>query len=322
MLSYAGRIQLIKSVLFGVQVYWSQIFILPQKILKLIQSACRVFLWTGKSVTSKRALVAWEKITLPKAAGGLGVVDLNLWNKAAICKMYWKLYEKKDAAWIKWIHGYYIKDKDLRTMAIPQQCCWMIRKILEMRKYVRMEAMEGVQKVSISLLYKELMGEKQIVGWSKLITHNAAPAKYIFMSWLLMQNGLATCAYLQKIGVIVDKECCLCRQKDESVEHLFFECEFSGEVWERLTAWCRIDRGRKPWEEEKSHLMLQCRTKNGKQSMYRCVLSVAIYLVWKERNARRMKGKSTQVSEIIEQGKVVMAICGQNNSKIGRLLRR
>lgn len=57
-LSYAGRVQLIKSVLFGIQMYWSQLFVLPQKILKLVQTACRTFLWTGKSEASRRALVA------------------------------------------------------------------------------------------------------------------------------------------------------------------------------------------------------------------------------------------------------------------------
>lgn len=31
LLSYAGRLQLIKSVLFGVQIYWSKVFILPQR---------------------------------------------------------------------------------------------------------------------------------------------------------------------------------------------------------------------------------------------------------------------------------------------------
>lgn len=48
LLSYAGRVQLIKSVLFGVQIYWSQVFLLPQKVIKLIQAACRVFYGQGK----------------------------------------------------------------------------------------------------------------------------------------------------------------------------------------------------------------------------------------------------------------------------------
>lgn len=64
-LSYAGRVQLIKDVLFGIQVYWSQIFVLPQKVLKMVQSACRIFLWIGRVETSKRALVAWDKAMPP-----------------------------------------------------------------------------------------------------------------------------------------------------------------------------------------------------------------------------------------------------------------
>lgn len=34
--SYARRVQLIKSVIFGIRVYWSQVFVLPQKVLKMV----------------------------------------------------------------------------------------------------------------------------------------------------------------------------------------------------------------------------------------------------------------------------------------------
>lgn len=37
MLSYGGRVQLIKSVLCSTQIYWSSIFILPHKVLKDIE---------------------------------------------------------------------------------------------------------------------------------------------------------------------------------------------------------------------------------------------------------------------------------------------
>lgn len=102
-LSYAGRVQLIKSVLFGIQTYWSQVFVLPQKVLKLVQQACRVFLWTGKAELSKRALVAWEKVELPYYAGGLNIVNVKWWNRAAICKLLWRLTQKKDRIWIQWL---------------------------------------------------------------------------------------------------------------------------------------------------------------------------------------------------------------------------
>lgn len=40
-LSYAGRLQLVKSVLFGMQLYWCQIFLMPKKVMKEIQKICR-----------------------------------------------------------------------------------------------------------------------------------------------------------------------------------------------------------------------------------------------------------------------------------------
>lgn len=43
-LSYAGKVQLIKRVLFSIQTFWSQVFVLPKKILKKIEALCRSFL--------------------------------------------------------------------------------------------------------------------------------------------------------------------------------------------------------------------------------------------------------------------------------------
>lgn len=36
-LSYSGRAQLVKSVLFAIQVFWAQILALPNKVIKVIQ---------------------------------------------------------------------------------------------------------------------------------------------------------------------------------------------------------------------------------------------------------------------------------------------
>lgn len=46
-LSYAAKVQLVNVVLNRFQLYWCQIFVLPEKVIKEIQSICRVFLWTG-----------------------------------------------------------------------------------------------------------------------------------------------------------------------------------------------------------------------------------------------------------------------------------
>jgi mannosylglycoprotein endo-beta-mannosidase len=46
-LTYAGRVQLIKNVLFSMQTYWSSLFILPKKVIKEVETILRSFLWSG-----------------------------------------------------------------------------------------------------------------------------------------------------------------------------------------------------------------------------------------------------------------------------------
>lgn len=100
-LSYAGRIQLIKSVLFSIQVFWSQVFMQPKKLIQLIESVCRRFLSTGGVEVTKKTLLAWDRLCWPKAAWGLNTLDIGIWNRATICKLLWNLCKKKDKMWIQ-----------------------------------------------------------------------------------------------------------------------------------------------------------------------------------------------------------------------------
>ncbi|KAL0284294.1 UNVERIFIED_CONTAM: hypothetical protein Sangu_2834200 [Sesamum angustifolium] len=74
-LSFAGRLELIRSVLQGVECFWLQVFPLPMAVIEKIHRLCRAFLWN-----SKRAPVAWEDIYHPKEEGGLGVRHIQSWN--------------------------------------------------------------------------------------------------------------------------------------------------------------------------------------------------------------------------------------------------
>lgn len=63
--------------------------------MQLIESLCRRFLWTGGTEISKKALIAWDRLCHPKSAGGLGLLDIYAWNRAAIYKHLWNVYGKK-----------------------------------------------------------------------------------------------------------------------------------------------------------------------------------------------------------------------------------
>jgi hypothetical protein len=49
-LSYAGRVQLINSILFSIQVYWASLFLLPGQVIKNVEQIMRSFLWSSSDM--------------------------------------------------------------------------------------------------------------------------------------------------------------------------------------------------------------------------------------------------------------------------------
>ena len=137
-LSYAGRIQLIISVLHSVQAYWSSIFILPKKVLKDIDDILRNFLWTGTNLRKSGAKVAWEEVCCPKNEGGLGIKSAVTWNKALMVRHLWDLARKKDSLWVKWCHSYMLRGRSMWGVDVQGDVSWTWRKLMKLREVVWM----------------------------------------------------------------------------------------------------------------------------------------------------------------------------------------
>ncbi|XP_019224302.1 PREDICTED: uncharacterized protein LOC109205989 [Nicotiana attenuata] len=188
-LLYAGRVQLVQSVLFGVQAFWAQIFILPAKVIKVVEGICRSYVWSGTNEITKKALMAWDKVCLPRAGGGLNIINLKLWNKAAIAKTSWDLAHKQDKLWIRWIHAYYVKNQLLKTLKVPQQACWMVRKVIESYSiFEEVQFSQNQKKSMIRQIYLHLLGNYRRMEWKTLVFQNAARPKAKFIMWLMIQE--------------------------------------------------------------------------------------------------------------------------------------
>ncbi|XP_074300468.1 uncharacterized protein LOC141631739 [Silene latifolia] len=59
-LSYAGRLVLVNAVLTSLHSYWATIFLIPNGVMKRIDSLCRTFLWEGKDSYSRAPNVHWD----------------------------------------------------------------------------------------------------------------------------------------------------------------------------------------------------------------------------------------------------------------------
>ncbi|XP_070005106.1 uncharacterized protein [Nicotiana sylvestris] len=293
-LSSSGRVQLIKNVLFEMQTYWGQVFLLPKKIIQLVNAACRSFLWTGNQISSKRALISWDSNCMPTSAGGLNAMDFTWWNKAAVYKLMWAIHTKKDALWIKWIHSIYIKKKDFQTMSTPNQACWLVRKVFDIREwYLNIDSFANMNKFcrkgqfNIQKMYTLSRPQFPKVRWKALILGTTIP-RHNFILWLALHHRLVTVDRLTAWGIQVDIRCILCNSgKDETMSHLFFDCQFSRNMWNILLNWMGERHQIGTWDEEV--LWLMKRTKNGRprNSILAFLYAAVIYHTWIERNMCR-----------------------------------
>ncbi|KNA11184.1 hypothetical protein SOVF_137540, partial [Spinacia oleracea] len=163
-LSFAGRSQLVNSVLLSICVYWAQIFIFPKSVIKKINSICRSFLWHGSFDDSRPGAIAWDTVCQPKSQGGLGFRNLLLWNQAAVGKQAWAIANKQDNLWVRWIHSVYVKEKAWDQFTAPTAASWVVKKNC-CSAHLQSTQWMHAPKYSIKGTYQLLRTQGETVKW-------------------------------------------------------------------------------------------------------------------------------------------------------------
>lgn len=83
--------------------------------------------------------------------------------------------------------------------------------------------------------WDQLRPRKNKVQWSKQVWFSQGIPRYSFITWLTVLNRLSTEDRMRNWGVI--QGCVLCGERDETRDHLFFDCPYSFTVKERFNAW-------------------------------------------------------------------------------------
>ncbi|XP_070009789.1 uncharacterized protein [Nicotiana sylvestris] len=92
-------------------------------------------------------------------------------------------------------------------------------------------------KCSIKSIYHRLRGRFDKVSWRRVICHNTGCPKWIFVLTMAAHGKLYTRDRLQRWGIQVDQDCVLCKQANETIQHLFFECPYANTLWSKLLVW-------------------------------------------------------------------------------------
>lgn len=133
-LSYAGRLQLIQSLIHSLVNFWCTAFILPIKVTRSVEQKCKSFLWKGDATGSRGgAKVNWSVVCLSRVKGGLGIKDLGVWNKACSLKLIWLLLRRAGSLWIAWLAAYVIKGRSFWDVHVPSFCSYAWWKLFKLR---------------------------------------------------------------------------------------------------------------------------------------------------------------------------------------------
>ncbi|KAF3778853.1 Transposon TX1 uncharacterized protein [Nymphaea thermarum] len=126
LLSYAGRLCLIRYVLFSLVGYWCSVFMLPKTIQHKLEATMANFLWGSLEARKGVHLVAWKTICRLVLEGGVGLKRLDDWNKACIGRIMLRLCQD-DAPWANFIKKKYLSFHSLWTLKRPKKESWLFK---------------------------------------------------------------------------------------------------------------------------------------------------------------------------------------------------
>ncbi|GJV62250.1 putative RNA-directed DNA polymerase, eukaryota, reverse transcriptase zinc-binding domain protein [Tanacetum coccineum] len=136
-LSLAGRLQLIRSVLSSMHIYWASVFILPSRIVHDLEQLMRGFLWCQGEMKKGKAKVAWDSVCMPKHEGGLGIRRIEDFNIALMATHIWSIFTHRESLWVKWVHTYKLKGRSFWDVPCRGDASWGWRKLLQIRSTIR-----------------------------------------------------------------------------------------------------------------------------------------------------------------------------------------
>lgn len=144
------------------------------------------------------------------------------------------------------------------------------------------------------------------VFWHSQIWFKGRVPKHAFISWLVAWNRLATRDRMRGWGINVPSECLLCSAADECMQHLFFDCNFSAEIWNYFCS--RLQMVPPVLFEDCLRWLKAPSTDPNNLLIIRLIFQAAIYSVWKERNSRLHTSISRPAVAIIQEVKQTLKL--------------
>ncbi|GKE66794.1 RNA-directed DNA polymerase, eukaryota, reverse transcriptase zinc-binding domain protein [Tanacetum coccineum] len=109
---------------------------------------------------------------------------------------------------------------------------------------------------------------------------------------MAIRGRLKTQDRLSKWLNIQDMSCLFCKQCKDSHSHLFFSCNFSRRLWERLESMAKFENMSNSWAQVISSIVSMPAKNTIWNVIQRLAFGASVYFIWQERNFRLFSGQS------------------------------
>ncbi|KAK9681908.1 hypothetical protein RND81_10G036000 [Saponaria officinalis] len=169
LLSYAGKIQLLNSIVFGLENYWCSTLFIPKGVIKLIQRFCRSFLWNVAEGHRGFYPKSWISCCAPYGEGGFNIKEILSWNKALICKWLWQVETRNESLWFQWLRNYPLKRCSIWDLQIKIHHAESFRSMPHIRDCLLQVGCASNGKFVIGHAYELFRAVYPGVPWSSVI---------------------------------------------------------------------------------------------------------------------------------------------------------
>lgn len=127
---------------------------------------------------------------------------------------------------------------------------------------------------------------KPKVCWGSLIWFSNCVPKHAFILWLAIKRRLTTQDQLLNWQTVGDVKCGFCELQPDSVDHLFFGCNFNTLILSHFQArgWCLINTSN--WDRCIRSAVKNWKGKSICAIVNKILFAAMIYVIWRERNLR------------------------------------
>ncbi|GKD03807.1 RNA-directed DNA polymerase, eukaryota, reverse transcriptase zinc-binding domain protein [Tanacetum coccineum] len=240
LLSFGGRLTLIKSVLGSLGIYYFSIFKVSVSVLKSLEKMRATFFWGGTQDNRKLAWLKWPNVVASFEKGGLNIGSLKSFNLALLYKWRWRMYSSPNSLRVKVIKSLHGIEGGFDNIGCNHSGLW--DKIVGSVNYLHSSNILPMDSILHLVLDND--GIFTVGALRRLIDNHLLPSlgstttwdknlpqKVNIFLWRLKLDKLHHRLNLSLRGIeLPEISCPSCNALVESNQHVFFTCGIAKEI--------------------------------------------------------------------------------------------